>query len=356
MKTILSLVGARPQFIKLAALSPVLRREFKEIIVHTGQHYDYKMSGLFFQELHIPEPDFNLEVGSASAISQIARMLVSLEEVVSRVRPDCMVVFGDTNSTLAGALVATKLGIPLAHVEAGLRAFDKTIPEETNRLVTDVLSDYFFCPTASAVELLRKEGVTKNVYNVGDVMIDLNVRFEAEIKDNRSALDRFGVRPNEYYFATCHRASNTEDTGRLIQIINALVALDKPVIFPVHPRTRKALEALGMEYLLNSGSVLVSDPLPYIATQSLIFHAAGVLTDSGGITKEAYYYRKHGVVFDTKVEWVETVQEGWNQLTGADTAAILKAVREWQEPSFHSQCVGKGQASEAIVGILKSAL
>lgn len=356
MKKVLTVVGARPQFIKCAALSPVVRKAFTEVIVHTGQHYDYQMSHSFFDELAIPEPDYNLQVGSASACVQIAQMLIKLDEVLTQEKPDLVIVFGDTNSTAAGSIAAAKHNIKLAHVEAGLREFNKAIPEESNKLITDALSDFYFCPTDYGVEILHNAGVTEHVYNIGDVMIDLNYRYQSFIESNKAILERYGLQSKQYYLLTCHRASNTDDPARLRSILEAVNELDKPVIFPIHPRTRKVAEQSGLSPLLEANHLIVTEPLKYLDTQTLVMHAAFALTDSGGITKEAYFYKTPGIILDTQTEWMETVREGWNQIIGPDKEAILAAIRNWKKPSVHSNCIGDGRASEKIVDILKAAL
>src|SRR5690606_38361608 len=312
--------------IKCAALSPIIRKEFDEVIVHTGQHYDYEMSHSFFDELKIPSPDFNLEIGSKPAAVQIGEILIKLDEVMTLTKPDFVIVFGDTNSTAAGAIAASKHQIKLSHVEAGLREFNKTIPEESNKLITDALSDFYFCPTQTGVDILNRFGVTENVYNVGDVMIDLNYRYQNYIQANHAILKRFGVDPKNYYLITCHRASNTENISRLVEILEAINNLDKKVIFPLHPRTKKIIEANSLDRYIKSDNITVTEPLKYLDTQTLVMNAHMVLTDSGGITKEAYFYKTPGVIMDDQTEWVETVNEGWNQIAGANCAKIIDAV------------------------------
>jgi UDP-N-acetylglucosamine 2-epimerase len=353
MKKVMTVVGARPQFIKLAALSPLLRQHFNEVIVHTGQHYDYKMSKSFFEELSIPEPNYNLEVGSDRALQQIAKMMMRLDEVIEKEKPDCMVVFGDANSTAAAAIAAAKHQIPLAHVEAGLREFNKAIPEESNKLITDILCDYYFCPTKTGVDILESMGITQKVYNVGDVMIDLDCRFLEQIKTDTGILRELGIQPRFYYFATCHRASNTNDPQRLKQILEAFVQLAMPVVFSVHPRTRKVIADHGFSAYFDGSNIKAIDPIPYLATQKLIYYADIVLTDSGGVTKEAYFFRVPGIIMDVQTEWLETVREGWNHITGPDTEKIVATVNSLRRPSIHTNCLGDGSASEKIANILK---
>jgi UDP-N-acetylglucosamine 2-epimerase len=356
MKKVMSIVGARPQFIKLAALSPVIRGQFREVVVHTGQHYDYKMSAIFFEELNIPEPDYNLEVRSDSALKQIATTMMRLDEVLEKEKPDCVIVFGDANSAAAGAIAAAKHYIPLAHIEAGLREFNKTIPEESNKLITDILCDYYFCPTQTAVDILRSMGISQKVYNVGDVMIDLDYRFLEEITTNKIILAKLSVERRGYFFATCHRASNTGDPERLKRIFRAFAQLGKPVLFPIHPRTRKVIARHGLASYLDGTNIRAVDPMPYLTTQTLIYNAEAVLTDSGGITKEAYFFRVPGIILDTQTEWVETVQEGWNHVIGPDTEKIVATVNSLRRPSIHTNCLGDGRASEKIVDTLQTEL
>jgi UDP-N-acetylglucosamine 2-epimerase len=353
MKKIMTIVGARPQFIKLAALSPSIRRYFTEVIVHTGQHYDYEMSNSFFEELSIPEPDYNLGVGSNSALKQIAKMMVRLDDVLEKEKPDCVIVFGDANSAAAGAIAAAKHQIPLAHIEAGVREFNKAIPEESNKLITDILSDYYFCPTQTGVDILQSMGITQNVYNVGDVMVDLDYRFLEQIKTDKAILHELHIQPRGYYFATCHRASNTNNPQRLKQILEAFVQLTKPVIFPVHPRTRNVIHEHGLSRYLDGTKIKGIAPISYLATQKLIYHSEAVLTDSGGVTKEAYFFQVPGVILDTQTEWVETVREGWNHIIGPDTEKIVATVTSLRRPSIHTNCLGDGRASEKILDILK---
>lgn len=356
MKKIITLVGARPQFIKCAALSPALRKHFHELIVHTGQHYDYELSASFFEELSIPAPDYNLEVGSDTACKQIASILVKLDDVISKEKPDCFIVFGDTNSTGAGSIAAAKHRVPLVHVEAGLREFDKSIPEETNKLITSILADFHMCPTETGVEILKSMGITQGVYNVGDVMIDLDYKHQQQIISNLKVLEKYGLTSKKYYFLTCHRDSNTSDLTRLTNILEAANSLDYPVLFPVHPRTDKVIKSSGLDNQLNSERILPVKPIGYFETQTLIAHAKAVLTDSGGVTKEAYFFKTPGIILDTQTEWIETVSEGWNQVIGPNKDRIREAVLDFQEPKIHSNCLGDGRASEKIAEILKSRL
>ena len=323
---VVSIVGARPQFIKLAPLSKALREAgFKEVIVHTGQHYDDNMSELFFKELEIPEPDYNLGIGSGSHGEQTGRMLIAIEDILLKENPDMVIIYGDTNSTLAGALASSKLHIPLAHIEAGLRSFNKNMPEEINRIVADHLSSLLFAPTETAVENLRREGIEKGVYLVGDIMFDALMHF-SKISDAKSKiLEALNLKPKEYYLATIHRAENTDNCERLKNILEALSSLDKPVIFPVHPRTKKKVEEYNLEFLIEK--IQVIEPVGYLDMIQLEKNAKVILTDSGGVQKEAFWLRVPCITLRDETEWVETVRYGWNRLVGADKEKILDAVK-----------------------------
>jgi UDP-GlcNAc3NAcA epimerase len=326
---ILTVVGARPQFIKLAPLSKILRENgINEIIVHTGQHYDENMNDLFFKELEIPEPDYNLGIGSGNHGEQTGRMLIEIEKVILKENPDLVIVYGDTNSTLAGALAASKLHIKLAHVEAGLRSFNKRMPEEINRVLTDHVSDILFCPTQTAVENLKNEGITNGVYLVGDVMFDTLLHF-SKISDMKSnVLERLNIKPKEYYLATIHRAENTDDHERLKNILTAFSKMDEMVIFPIHPRTRKMINYYGLDDLLENDNVKVIDPVGYLDMLKLEKNAKAILTDSGGVQKEAFWLKVPCITLRDETEWIETVNLGWNRLVGSDVEKILSAVKD----------------------------
>jgi UDP-GlcNAc3NAcA epimerase len=326
---ILTVVGARPQFIKLAPLSKILRENgINEIIVHTGQHYDENMNDLFFKELEIPEPDYNLGIGSGNHGEQTGRMLIEIEKIILKEKPDLVIVYGDTNSTLAGALAASKLHIKLAHVEAGLRSFNKRMPEEINRVLTDHVSDILFCPTQTAVENLKNEGITKGVYLVGDVMFDALLYF-SKISDMKSnILERLNIKPKEYYLATIHRAENTDNYERLKNILTAFSKMDEIVVFPIHPRTRKMINYYGLDDLLENNNVKVIDPVGYLDMLKLEKNAKAILTDSGGVQKEAFWLKVPCITLRDETEWVETVNLGWNRIVGSDVKKILEAVRD----------------------------
>lgn len=346
---VVSVVGARPQFIKAAPVSRLLRREHVEVLVHTGQHYDENMSAVFFDELDIPTPDYHLGVGSGPHGAQTGAMLARIEEVLLAEKPDWVLVYGDTNSTLAGALAAAKLHVRVAHVEAGLRSFNRAMPEEINRVVADHVSDLLLCPSRTAVDNLAAEGITRGVHLVGDVMADA-LAFAAERARGRSdVLKRLGLTERGYLLATVHRAENTDDPNRLRSILAAFDALGETVVFPAHPRTRKAVEALGYA---PGASVRLLEPFGYLDMVRLEQSARMILTDSGGIQKEAYWLGVPCVTLRDETEWVETVQAGWNVLVGADTARIVEAVRSFALPAKRPPLYGDGQAAERCVALL----
>jgi UDP-N-acetylglucosamine 2-epimerase len=349
---IVSIVGARPQFIKCAPVSRALRREHEEVLVHTGQHYDPEMSAVFFEELEIPEPDYNLEVGSGSQGEQTGLMLARIEEVLTAEKPDFVLVYGDTNSTLAGALAAAKLHIPVAHVEAGLRSFDRTMPEEINRIVADHVADLLFCPTETAVANLQNEGILNGVHLTGDVMVDV-LREKVRVAEDRSdILERLGVPPKKYLAATVHRQANTDSEENLRSIMEAFGAIAEPVVFPAHPRTVKFLKRYGL-YDTFPENILLIDPVPYLDMLNLMAHARMILTDSGGIQKEAYILKVPCITLRENTEWVETVEDGWNVLVGADRSRILDAVAGFRPSTVsYSDRFGTGDASIRIAEIL----
>ncbi|HIJ05921.1 MAG: UDP-N-acetylglucosamine 2-epimerase [Methanomicrobiales archaeon 53_19] len=351
---IATIVGARPQFIKCAPVSQAIRQRHEEILIHTGQHYDPGMSGAFFEELSIPEPDYNLSIGSGSQGVQTGRMLASIEEVLLAEEPEMVLVYGDTNSTLAGALAAAKLHIPVAHVEAGLRSFDRSMPEEINRVLTDHISALLFCPTGTAVANLAAEGITQGVHLVGDVMVDALRQNLPRAEVSSTILSDLGVEAGEYYLATVHRASNTDQEANLRGIMQAFSELDSPVIYPAHPRTKKYLAAYGV---VPGAHVRIIDPLPYLDMLALMGAARAVLTDSGGVQKEAYILKVPCVTLRENTEWVETVQDGWNVLVGSDTRKILDAVRSCVRGGRpHSERFGDGRAAGRIMALLSEYL
>lgn len=350
---VLTVVGARPQFIKAAPVSVVLRRRNHEFLLHTGQHYDREMSQVFFDEMGIPEPNLNLEIGSGPHGEQTGRILAAIEKVVLEVRPDWVLVYGDTNSTLAAALAAVKLHVPVAHVEAGLRSFDRRMPEEVNRVVADHLSTLLLCPTKAAAEQLAREGITAGVVVTGDVMLDA---FEQHIERARSrgghsVLDRLHVQPGEYILATLHRAENTDDRARLGGILEGLNASGCHVLLPLHPRTRKAIERFGLR---TGAGVQLEEPVGYLDMLLLESEAAAIVTDSGGVQKEAYFAGRPCITLRDNTEWTETVEAGWNRLVGADAHAIATSIRTFRPNLERSDIFGDGHASERVVKALET--
>ncbi len=320
---IVTIVGARPQFIKAATVSRIIRANpaVHEILLHTGQHYDENMSEIFFRELGIPLPDYNLEVGSGSHAVQTGLMLKGIEEVLLKEKPDCTLVYGDTNSTLAGALAASKLHIPVAHVEAGLRSFNRAMPEEINRIVTDRISDLLFAPTRTAVINLSQEGLADITCFTGDVMYDSVVYYKERILQNPAKYKTAGI-PEKYLLATIHRAENTDNPGNLKNIFLAFSSLNQEIVLPVHPRTRKILQTSPDL----PGNVHIIDPVGYLQMLKLTMDATRVLTDSGGLQKEAYFLRKQCITLRSETEWIETLHDHWNIIAGSDPGKIEAAV------------------------------
>lgn len=350
---VVSVVGARPQFIKLAPVSRALRAAgHDELIVHTGQHYDEAMSAVFFSELDIAPPDENLGIGSASHGAQTGRMLEAIEAVVLRERPDLVLVFGDTNSTLAGALAAAKLHIPVAHVEAGLRSFDRTLPEEVNRVLTDHLSTLLFCPTETARAHLEREGIVAGVEVTGDVMLDTLLQAKPRLASRAAeVLPRLGVAANGYVLATIHRAATTGDPAAMQRIARALDALNLPVIFPVHPRTQ---HAIAEHRIVWGDNVRLVEPVGYFDMLALEQSAQTVVTDSGGVQKEAFLMEVPCVTVRDRTEWPETLVAGWNVLAGTDEEAIAAAVRRPRPPRPSVAAFGRGDAALRIVARLSA--
>jgi UDP-GlcNAc3NAcA epimerase len=351
---VLTVVGARPQFIKAAAVSRALSGldSVKELIVHTGQHQDHNMSEVFFEELGVPDPAYHLGISGGTHGAMTGRMLEGLERVISDEHPDWVLVYGDTNSTIAGSLAAVKLHVPVAHVEAGLRSFNLRMPEEVNRIVTDQISSLLLCPSETAIRNLAAEGRTKGAHLVGDVMYDVSLAFARIAARDSRVLQWLNLHEGGYVLATVHRAENTDDPVRLRSIVHGLAAVaeELPVVLPLHPRTRRAMHSLGCEQEL--GKVRVTEPMPFLDMVQLEKHAAAILTDSGGVQKEAYFYGVPCITMRGETEWVETVQLGWNRLVDAECEAIVGAFRELQRPSERPAVYGDGRAAEQIARLL----
>ena len=366
---ILSIVGARPQFIKAAVVSKAILENDKiqEVILHTGQHYDKMMSQIFFDQMKIPKPKYNLQVGSGTHGHTTGQMLSGIERVILEERPDWVLVYGDTNSTLAGALAASKLHIPVAHVEAGLRSFNKRMPEEINRVLTDHVSSLLFCPTTTAVKNIKNEGINKGIHHVGDVMYDAALLFGSIAEQQSDILTRLQLLPDFYYLATVHRAENTDDPKRLIGIFeafNRIATKECPIILPLHPRTRAALlrhhlASLVDEHSAGDAGIATKNkylrlicPVSFLDMVMLEKHATVILTDSGGIQKEAYFHSIPCVTLREETEWTETVEVGWNHLVGSDTKLICRCVRSSSTEKKMIEEYGKGDSSKVLVDII----
>lgn len=352
---VVTVVGARPQFIKAAAVSRKLRENYTEVLVHTGQHYDANMSDIFFQELEIPKPDYNLQVGSGSHAKQTADILVKTEEILLKENPDYLLVYGDTNSTFAAALAASKLLIPVIHIEAGLRSFNMAMPEEQNRILTDHISKVLFCPTDVAVNNLKNENITENVFQVGDVMCDAVRYYSGKMRnlptnhffEKLNFLYGWDKKIEKWYLATMHRAENTDNILKIQMVLDAFEELDYPVIFPVHPRIRGFIDILQKEKLYQN--ICFVEPLGYLEMLYFTQGAVKVVTDSGGLQKEAYMLGRNVVTLREQTEWVETLKGNHNILCPIEKNKILETIyREDIEESFNSQIFGDGKAAEKI--------
>lgn len=349
MKKIVTILGARPQFIKAAAVSSVFADFFEEIIVHTGQHYDANMSDVFFDELGIPHPKYHLNVGSGSHGAMTGAMLVAIEEVLLEEEPDYVMVYGDTNSTLAGALAASKLLIPVIHVEAGLRSFNMSMPEEQNRILTDHISNLLFVPTQTAIDNLVLEGITKGVHNVGDVMFDGILHFSKIAAEKSEILAQLGVSENAYLLCTIHRAENTNDISRLKGIVKGLNDSKEQIILPLHPRTQKYLN----DYEITLGeNIRVIEPVGYLDMVRLETGAKKIVTDSGGVQKEAFFLGKPCITMRDETEWVETVENGWNVIVGADAEKITRAINSFDPTVERKSYFGNGTAARQMADLI----
>jgi UDP-N-acetylglucosamine 2-epimerase (non-hydrolysing)/UDP-GlcNAc3NAcA epimerase len=349
---VLTVIGNRPQFIKAAAVSPPLRREHHEILVHTGQHFDDRLSAVFFTELGLPAPDRQLGINLGSSTSQTARMLAALEPVLAEEEPDVVLVYGDTNSTLAGALAGAQAHVPVAHVEAGMRSFDRSMPEELNRVLTDHASALLLCSTEVAMTNLRHEAVAGRAELVGDVMVDVAMASQPQARERTDLMQARGVAPGEYLLATAHRAGNVDDPERLALLVEVLTGLPLPVVLPLHPRTDARLRSAGLhDRLAQAPGVILTEPLGYFELTALLCHARAAVTDSGGLQKEAYLARVPCVTLRANTEWTETVELGWNVLADLDLARVLTAL-EREAPAAAPPVYGDGHAGERVVEAL----
>ncbi|MDY6836155.1 MAG: UDP-N-acetylglucosamine 2-epimerase (non-hydrolyzing) [Chloroflexota bacterium] len=352
---IVSIVGARPQFIKAAMVSKQLREIHEEILVHTGQHYDKDLSDIFFQELSLPNPEYNLGVGSMSHASQTARMMMGIEEVLVGEKPDWILVYGDTNSTIGGALTAAKLNIPVAHVEAGPRMYDRSIPEEVNRIITDHISTLLFAPTQISVDNLRKEGIEDGVFLTGDVMLDSFRKFSRVAEQKSTILDELGLQSKGYLLATVHRARNTDIEENLRSIVEAFLSCDETIVFSVHPRTDKCLKKYGLfETLFRAPNLVLISPLGYLDSLMLTRNAHKILTDSGGLQKEAYFSKVPCITLDESTGWPETLEDGWNILVGSNQDKIVAAVNDFSPQGKQRNVFGDGETGKIIVEVLSN--
>ena len=363
---IITILGARPQFIKAALVSRELRKKHTEIIIHTGQHYNHELSDIFFEEMNIPIPDYNLGIGSDTHARQTGQMMIELEPLFLKEKPDVVLVYGDTNSTLAAALAAAKLHIPVAHVEAGPRMNDKSIPEEVNRVVTDHISNMLFAPTPVCMDNLQREGLTQGVYLTGDVMLDCFLHFSKEAEKRTGIMDNLGIEQSDYLLATVHRASNTDSEENLREICKAFIELSKEIklVFPVHPRTEKYLKQYGLyQALKDTPNIHLIKPVGYLEMLVLTKNAGKILTDSGGLQKEAYFAKVPCVTLDTISAWPETVEDGWNIVVGEhgistqiNMNSIIQAVQSFIPEGKQNNIFGDGRAVEAVCKVLASSV
>jgi UDP-GlcNAc3NAcA epimerase len=346
---IVSVVGTRPEFIRAAPLSRALRREHEEVLVHTGQHYDVSLSGTFFSELELPTPKYNLDAGSGTHTRQTTKVMLRLEEVLLREKPDLVIVRGDTNSTLAGGIVASKLQIPLAHVEAGERSFNRRMPEEINRLIVDQLAGLHLCASERAVEHLAAEGIRDSAFWVGDVLLDAMNQYRPRAHRRMDIFRKLDLQPGGYALVTVHRAGNTDDFKRLGRIAQALEKADERIVFPVHPRTAKVFADQGLRF---GRHVDLIEPVGYLEMILLEEQARLIATDSGGVQREAYFLGVPCLTLRDETEWTATVEAGWNKIVGTDPDRILESWRAFDPPAERPAIFGDGMASERIVEIL----
>jgi UDP-N-acetylglucosamine 2-epimerase len=350
---VLTVIGNRPQFIKAAAVSPPLRREHEEILVHTGQHFDDALSAVFFAELGLPAPDRQLGIALGTSSSQTSRMLAALEPVLAEEAPDAVLVYGDTNSTLAGALAGAQASIPVAHVEAGMRSFDRSMPEELNRVLTDHASSLLLCSTEVAMTNLRHEAVAGRAELVGDVMVDVAMAIQPQARERTDLVQARGLAPGEYVLATAHRAGNVDDPERLTRLVEVLTGLPLPVVMPLHPRTEARLRSAGLrERLAAAPGVTLTEPLGYFELTALLCNARAAVTDSGGLQKEAYLAAIPCITLRANTEWTETVEAGWNVLVDLDLDRVLAALERPLPAAPPAPVYGDGRAGERVVAAL----
>ena len=351
---VLSVVGARPQFVKLGPMDRSIRSRHDHVIVHTGQHYDRSMSDSFFDVLEIPNPDYNLNIGSASHGVQTGRMIAGIEEVILKEMPDCVLTYGDTNSTLAAALAAVKLHVPIAHIEAGLRSYNRMMPEEINRVLTDHASDMLFCPSRAAYDILVKEGLGNKAYVVGDLMVQLLLEIGDSVSVDIEGLD---LEPKGYILLTMHRQENVDDREKMERVMGHLEGINETVVFPIHPRTRKRLQEFGILHRLEQAvNIKLIEPQDLLSFSALEKDARLIMTDSGGVQKDAYVFGVPCVTLREETEWTETVDEGWNRVVGTDVEAIKDALAGFVKPVTAREAYGGEGVSERIVDIIEDYL
>lgn len=349
---IATIIGTRPNFIKCAPVSKVLRKGFDEILIHTGQHYDFEMNKIFFEELGIPEPDYHLNIKSQKHGYQTGIMLYKIEELLLKIKPNIVLVYGDCNTTLAGALAAVKQNILLAHIEAGLRSFDKSMPEEINRILTDHCSNLLFCPTKTSILNLKNEGLKYGIYLTGDVMND-SLKNNLKISEKSKILERLGLTPKNYFLLTIHRQGNTDSITFLSNIIKALsYKEDIKIIFPIHPRTEKIIKNYNLKKKIGK-NIQIIKPVGYFDFLWLQKNAKKILTDSGGVQKEAYILKIPCITLRDNTEWIETVKDGWNVLVGNNIDTIINAIEEFKPIQKHNNIFGNGKAANNIFKTLQ---
>ncbi|MBI2251486.1 MAG: UDP-N-acetylglucosamine 2-epimerase (non-hydrolyzing) [Armatimonadetes bacterium] len=348
---IVSVVGARPQFIKASQLSIYLRKRHREILLHTGQHYNIEMSNIFFKELKIPKPDYNLGIGSGAQGYQVGKMILGIEKALMKEKPDLVIVYGDTNSTLAGAIAAKKNNFPLAHIEAGLRSFT-SIPEEINRVITDRISDILFCPTKGALLNLKKENIKKKIYFSGDIMLDV-LKYNLPLV-KKEILNRWSLFSKKYLLLTLHRAENVDNFKILKKILDTLLKIKEKIIFPVHPRTKNKIKENNYFLKIKNSNLILTKPLSYLEILALEKEARLILTDSGGIQKEAYFLGVPCITLRKVTEWVETVKSGWNILVGSDSKKILSSINFFNPQKKRASYFGDGYSYKKILKILEN--
>jgi len=351
---IMTIVGTRPEFIQLGPLSKEIRKQDEELIVHSGQHYNEEMSKYFFDELNLPNPDYNLNVGSGTQGYQTGEMIKKIESVLLKEKPDIVVVFGDTNTTFGGAYAAVKLHVKVAHVEAGLRSFNKDMPEEINRLLSDRISDLLFAPTETAVINLKNEGIGKGVFQVGDVMYDSIIQNTKVASRKSDILMKLGLEQGNYNVLTIHRPENTDNYEKMGDIFQTLISSGKKFIFPVHPRTRKCLIEYGLLNTISESNIECISPLGYYDFIVLMKNSLKILTDSGGVQKQAYFLKIPCITLRGETEWVETVEDGWNIIVGSKPNKLLEAIDNFIPSNIQTNPFGNGKASQKIVNILQS--